>query len=129
MLVMSNNHTCEDNTIIKFVSYDGKYPNLCSGVLTLNIEGKDVKFGHHGLLYDYTNKRYKDEDPNNPNFDSFWSSGGGCGFHNNYSESYVNTDEWSIDVNDIPEQYRKYAAIIDEIFNDNVPHGCCGGCL
>jgi len=37
--------------------------------------------------------------------------------------------EWQIDINNIPEQYRKYAAEIDEVFNSNVPWGCCGGCL
>ena len=26
---------------IKFVSYDGEYPTLCSGKLTLEINGKD----------------------------------------------------------------------------------------
>ena len=26
--------------MIKFISYDGKYPHLCSGVLTVNIDGQ-----------------------------------------------------------------------------------------
>ena len=26
---------------VKFVSYDGKWPNLCTGTLVLNIDGKD----------------------------------------------------------------------------------------
>ncbi len=30
---------------VEFVSYDGKWPNLCSGVLTLKINGKEEKFG------------------------------------------------------------------------------------
>ena len=29
---------------IKFISYTGKYPNLCSGVLTLNIEGNSIYY-------------------------------------------------------------------------------------
>lgn len=101
---------------VKFVSYTGKYPNLCSGVLTLNIDGTNYVFGnkYSGVEVD---------------FPSFWSSGGECGFHNNYSESYVNTEEWNIDTNDIPELFRKYALEIDLVFNRNVPHGCCGGCL
>jgi hypothetical protein len=30
---------------IEFVSYNGKYPNLCSGKLTVKIDGKEVSFG------------------------------------------------------------------------------------
>ena len=56
-------------------------------------------------------------------YPKFWSSGGVCN-----SES-CSTNEWEIDVRELPEIYRKYAAEIDRIFNDNVPHGCCGGCL
>lgn len=37
--------------------------------------------------------------------------------------------EWQIDVERIPEQFRKYAAEIDQVFNDNVELGCCGGCI
>ena len=37
--------------------------------------------------------------------------------------------KWQIDVEEIPEEYRKYASEIDKVFNDNVPYGCCGGCI
>ena len=59
----------------------------------------------------------------------FWESGGSCGFRNNYSESYRNTEEWVINESGIPEKYREYAAEIDDAFNANVEYGCCGGCL
>lgn len=29
---------------VEFVSYTGKYPNLCNGTLTLRIDGKEVRF-------------------------------------------------------------------------------------
>ena len=32
--------------MVEFVSYTGTYPNLCSGVLTLRIDGEEVRFGH-----------------------------------------------------------------------------------
>lgn len=35
-----------DSGHIKFISYTGKYPNLCSGVLTLEIDGRIIKFGN-----------------------------------------------------------------------------------
>lgn len=43
MLVNKNN---EHSQNVEFVSYTGKFPNLCSGVLTLRIDGENVKFGH-----------------------------------------------------------------------------------
>ena len=30
---------------VKFVSYDGKWLNLCTGTLVLNINGTDYSFG------------------------------------------------------------------------------------
>lgn len=36
--------------------------------------------------------------------------------------------EWTIDVLELPEKFRKYAAEIDNVFNTNVEYGCCGGC-
>ena len=73
--------------------------------------------------------RFTDEDPNNPNFDRFWTSGGcatGDGPDWNFE---VKQGEWEIDVDDLPEQFWDVAAEIDEVFNENVPYGCCGGCI
>ncbi len=103
--------------IVQFISYTGEYPCLCMGVLTLKIEGEIVKFGHDGTSAD------------DNNYDRFWSSGGSCFFIGDYEEEVVTTDEWVIDAEEIPEKYRKYALIIAKVFNDNVRHGCCGGCL
>ena len=51
---------------IKFISYTGKWPNLCSGVLTVEIDGKEYKFGHESTDYDWKNNCYK-----NDNFEQF----------------------------------------------------------
>ena len=56
-------------------------------------------------------------------FESFWSSGG-C-LDSDYEPIQA---EWKINVEKIPEQFRKYALEIDRVFNENVPFGCCGGC-
>lgn len=97
---------------VEFVSYTGKYPNLCNGILTLKIDGVKYTFGENY-------KRPK------PNFEGFWHSGGYV--ERNYSGVVHN--EWKIDVEGIPEQFRKYATEIDEVFNKNVAWGCCGGCI
>lgn len=101
------------DTAVKFVSYDGEYPCLCRGTLTLKIDGKNVTFGNS----------------ENCDYPRFWSSGGGVGFDDNWSNSFVLQGQWEIDVNDLPEHLRKYASEIDEAFNCNVEHGCCGGCI
>lgn len=101
-----------ENSNIKFIEYTGKYPCLCIGVLTLEVNGKIYKFG------------YSQEYP------SFWSSGGSCGFKDRINwESYINHGEWEINVDDLPDELRKYALEIDRVFNENVEQGCCGGCL
>lgn len=99
---------------IKFISYDGKWPNFCRGELILEIDGEKVSFRypHFGEKCD---SMYR----------PFWTSGGGMnpGYEGTYS------GEWEIDVLKLPKQYRKYASEIDRVFNENVEWGCCGGCI
>lgn len=96
---------------VKFISYDGAYPNLCRGKLILEIDGVRYTF----LPWGYDGKT---------TFRSFWCSGGGL------TSDYNTYDgEWKIAVNDLPEHLREYAAEIDEVFNTNVDFGCCGGCI
>lgn len=97
-----------NNEHVKFISYSGKYPNLCSGTLTLMIDEQYVFFGN-GLAQ------------------RFWQSGGGISRLPGNVFGYQ--DEWIIDAKKIPEKYRVYAEEIDRVFNENVPYGCCGGCI
>lgn len=113
MSLISND--AHDN--VKFVSYTGEYPNLCQGVLTLEIKGETYRFGH-----DYNNRSWKTDG----NYDKFWKPGGKCDFWGN---SIVTKDEWEIDVSALPKEIRQFVAEIDEVFNANVPQGCCGGCM
>lgn len=90
---------------IKFVSYDGDFPNLCSGTLVLNIDGTDVTFPPHCL-----------NSGGYVRFDKDWNEDVGCG-------------PWTIEWNAIPEKYRHLESEIIDVINDNVPWGCCGGCV
>lgn len=112
MLINKNDNA---NSHVKFVNYTGRYPNLCSGILTLEIDGIEYTFG----------SSWKEP---KPNFNKFWCSGGYVRADENWNFD-VGQGEWEIDVNDIPEQFRKYATEIDEAFNSNVDWGCCGGCI
>lgn len=95
---------------VKFISYSGDYPNLCSGTLILKIDGKTVTFGNP---YNKSKPQYPD----------FWTSGGSCDWDGN-----ITSGTWRIDPDELPVEYRAYAAEIEEVFNANVPWGCCGGC-
>lgn len=112
------NRDGNDYSNIEFVSYTGKYPNLCSGVLTLRICGEECVFGHNCEDFDCKTGLYKDE-----NYDKFWISGGCIG-----GDGVAYRDEWNIICEELPKKYRKYVDEIDRVFNDNVEWGCCGGC-
>lgn len=90
--------------MVKFIDYTGRWPNLCSGTLTLEIEGEVVRFS-------------SERDTR------FWYSGGSCEGYN------TKTQPWIIEKDEIPEKYRKYYYEIVHVFNENVEWGCCGGCV
>ena len=89
---------------LKFVSYDGAYPNLCSGTLKMKLDGKIITFPSYCL-----------------------SSGGSVWFDDDWSE-HVEEGEWTISKfpKDFPEELKEYA---QELVNENVEPGCCGGCV
>jgi hypothetical protein len=89
-------------TTIEFVSYGGCYPNLCSGELIIKINSSEVNLGRCLV------------------------SGGSVFFDENWSEG-VTAGEWTI--GDLPDAYEQYRAEITNLVNQNVPHGCCGGCV
>lgn len=98
---------------IEFVSYDGEYPNLCSGMLTLKINGEVKTF-----YYDRKKADYPD----------FWYSGGTCWVDG--AEEDVTQADWEFDweaEHDCFSSSEKRQ--IEKLFQKNVPHGCCGGCI
>lgn len=91
---------------------DITYPINLDGLL--EIDGENVSFGYHYF-----------SEKDDSKYSSFWRSGGGI--NPNYEGTY--SGEWIIDVEELPEQYRKYAKEIDRVFNENVDWGCCSGCI
>lgn len=92
----------------EFVSYSGKYPTLCSGILKFRADGK---------LYTIGKNQY------------FWlESGGRVSFDDGY-RAEVTHGPWSISEKYLPKELRPYRKQIEEIINQNIPEGCCGGCI
>lgn len=87
--------------MVKFISYDGKFPNLCSGILVLEVDGKKWELSHA------------------------LCSGGYVGF-NERLNAVVEEGPWSVN---LPEDLEPYRQEIEELVNDEIPHGCCGGYL
>lgn len=88
--------------MVEFVSYDGSFPNLCSGTLVLLIDGEMVRFPKYCMY-----------------------SGGSVWFDDKLEE-HISHGKWSVEV---PEKYAHIKNEIEECVNDNVPYGCCGGCV
>jgi hypothetical protein len=86
---------------IEFIKYTGDYPNLCRGLLTLKINDKIVEFPKDCMC-----------------------SGGSCFIKQ--QKGYVTTGDWTVNV---PDEYNDYKKEIEDLVNENVPRGCCGGCL
>lgn len=105
---------------VEFVSYDGAYPNLCSGTLVLDIGGE---------CHVFKEGRNREEKASGVH-GAFWSPGGSCGFMGgSYDDLYCDTGPWEIDSSSLPEELMPLAEEIGAAFNAHVPFGCCGGCL
>ena len=103
---------------VRFVSYTGQNPTLCCGILTVEIQGKTVKFGHAANTFNFTTGTYKDN-----NFDYFWYTNG-C----NKDKSPVRT-AWMVNCKLLPKKYQKFCSELHTLINRNIPYGCCGGCV
>jgi hypothetical protein len=90
------------NARVEFVSYNGAYPNLCSGALVLSVDGVQM--------------------------DGFrLSSGGSVSFDDDWNEN-VSRGPWSI--SDFPDGFPEdIKSEAEAVVNAHVDCGCCGGCV
>lgn len=104
-------------TKVEFVSYDGAFPCLCTGTLVLKIDGVETKFH-----YSFNNKKEGE-------YSDFWTSGGSVAFDRDWNED-VSTGEWRFSPDaSFPEELKEIGDLLIAVFNENVPYGCCGGCV
>ena len=112
-------------TKIEFVSYDGAYPNLCSGKLTVKIDGKEVSFGR-------TTKLWWEDGKGLADYPRFWCSGGSVSLGEDYTEEVIGRCDWEMSApieKDYPSEIWKLLPDILKVMNENVEGGCCGGCM
>lgn len=91
--------------MVEFVSYDGKYPCLCMGTLTIKVDGKAYRFNHAMI-----------------------SGGCICGGPYTNWDMWSEQGDWEINLDEHPE-LEPYKEEITRVVNDNVEQGCCGGCI
>lgn len=85
------------------IKYDGKYPCLCKGHLLVTVDGTEYDFGDYCL-----------------------SSGGFASFDEDWNEM-VGVGDWSVEFpKDFPEELKDKVL---NCINEEIPHGCCGGCI
>ena len=86
------------------INYNGKYPNLCSGKLSVIIDSKNWDFPDYCLC-----------------------SGGSVWFTDDWDER-VEEGNWSVSKwpDNFPEKLKK---IVESAINKDIEHGCCGGCV
>lgn len=91
--------------MVEFISYDGKWPALCCGTLTIKVDGKTYSLKHSLIS-------------------------GGCivGGPSTDWDMWAETGPWKIDLEEHPE-LEPYKEEIIRVVNENVKQGCCGGCI
>ena len=113
---------------VEFVEYTGRYPNRCSGRLFVKIDGKLVSFGNYCL-----GEKGKTNDKRVPNYPAFWRTGGSIYYENDWDDDEIEEAPWELDVQYVIGKYSddivRLLPELIRIFNENVPWGCCGGCV
>lgn len=115
---------------VKFISYDGSYPNLCHGVLVVEINKQLYALT---MCANYYKSRACIRENQNiiKLIGCYFVSGGGI------TEDWEAFEgDWTLDLDDAKTLsgvkfplIRDYQKEIEELFNENVEHGCCGGCI
>lgn len=88
---------------IEFVSYDGKYPNLCGGTLTLRVDGEI--------------------------FETWYCLESGGDWEVDGFEEHVFKGPWSLNRWKFDGFSSEELKEIERLVNKNVEWGCCGGCI
>ncbi len=89
--------------MVEFVSYDGKWPCLCYGTLIIKVDGKTYSFNNAMI------------------------SGGRICCDDSW-DMQAEEGDWEIDLEEHTE-LEPYKEEITRVVNENVKHGCCGGCI
>ena len=91
---------------VKIVSYSGCYPNYCSGILVVDVDGKTYEF-----------EQFAVRSEGSVWFDNSWTE------HIDYGPLKVADDKFP---DGFPEECKSK---LNELLSTELEHGCCGGCI
>lgn len=128
--------------MIEFVSYEGKFPNLCEGLLVVRIDGRLYAFSpYYDSMYrtfwNRFNRTEALEDDSITKVSGFYMrSGGYIDWGEDGENPKIVKRKWIIDdkamklengVRFILSGEQK--SELEKVINQNIELGCCGGCV
>ncbi len=102
-----NNNDDDDygeNPTIEFVSWTQQSYAWCGSDVTIKVNGKEITLKRPLI------------------------SGGNVWFDDDWGE-HVEDGPWSIREDALPNNLKAHIKKIEEVVNENIPEGCCGGCV
>ena len=128
--------------MIEFVSYEGKLPNLCEGLLVVRIDGRLYAFSpYYDSMYrsfwNRFNRTEALEDDSITKVSGFYlRSGGYIDWGEEGENPKIVKRKWIIDDKAMKLENGvrfilsgKQKSELEKVINQNIEFGCCGGCV
>lgn len=129
--------------MIEFVSYDGKFPTLCEGLLVVRIDGRLYAFSpysNESLYRSFWNRLDRMEVLEDDNitkvFGFYLESGGHIDWGENRESPKIVEGKWTIDDETMKLENGvrfilsgEQRSELEKVINQNIEFGCCGGCV
>lgn len=129
--------------MIEFVSYDGKFPTLCEGLLVVRIDGRMYAFSPYSneSMYRSFWNRYNRMEVLEDNsitkvFGFYLESGGRIDWGDDGESPKIVEGKWTIDDETMKLENGvrfilsgEQKSELEKVINQNIEFGCCGGCI
>ena len=129
--------------MIEFVSYDGEFPTLCSGLLVVRIDGRmyalcpySDRSLYRGFWNRYNRTEILEDDRIIKVFGFYLESGGRIDWGDNGESPKIVQGEWTIDDETMKLENGvrfilsgEQKSELEKVINQNIEFGCCGGCV
>ena len=128
--------------MIEFVSYDGEFPTLCSGLLVVRIDGRmyalcpySDRSLYRGFWSRYNRTEILEDDRIIKVFGFYLESGGRIDWGDDGERPEIVQGEWTIDDETMKLENGvrfilsgEQKSELEKVINQNIEFGCCGGC-